>query len=153
LALRLVLDTNVWLDWLVFDDADVAPLKSAAAAAQVEICIDDACAQELAMVLAYPLRKSVLTAAVQTAYMTECRRIARMMVPAISPADPPDSPLPKCRDADDQKFLELACACRADFLVTRDKLLLELVRRKVRRTPFFIVTPAQLNAAMTTSGN
>ena len=26
---RLVLDTNIWLDWLVFDDASAAPLRAA----------------------------------------------------------------------------------------------------------------------------
>ena len=29
MTLRLVLDTNVWLDWLVFDDPGIAPLKLA----------------------------------------------------------------------------------------------------------------------------
>ena len=28
---RLVLDTSVWLDWLVFEDPGVAPLREAAA--------------------------------------------------------------------------------------------------------------------------
>jgi uncharacterized protein len=146
---RLVLDTNVWLDWLVFADAGVAPITIAAASALVEIFIDDACAQELALVLAYPLRKKILTAEEQAARMAECRRIARVSEPAATPVDA--TLLPKCRDADDQKFLELARACRADYLVTKDKLLLELARRKVRRAPFQIVTPAQLIAKMTTS--
>ena len=44
MPLRLVLDTNIWLDWLVFDDAGIAPLKAAAAAARAEIFIDAACA-------------------------------------------------------------------------------------------------------------
>ena len=30
MTLRLVLDTNVWLDWLVFDDPAVAPLAATA---------------------------------------------------------------------------------------------------------------------------
>ena len=143
---RLVLDTNVWLDWLVFADAGVAPITIAAKSARVEIFIDEACAQELALVLAYPLRKQIFTAEEQAAHMTECRRIARVIEPATTPVDTPL--LPKCRDADDQKFLELALACRADFLVTKDLMLLELVRRKVRRTPFRIVTPVQLNTAL-----
>jgi putative PIN family toxin of toxin-antitoxin system len=150
--LRLVLDTNIWLDWLVFDDAGVAPLKAAAAAARAEIFIDAACAGELAAVLAYPLQKKVLAADAQAACMAECRRIARMMEPAAAQSaatdTPSPDPLPVCRDPDDQKFLELARAARADFLVTKDLLLLELARRKVRRTPFRIVTPAQLNAAL-----
>ena len=27
--MRLVLDTNVWLDWLIFDDPAIAPLRTA----------------------------------------------------------------------------------------------------------------------------
>jgi predicted nucleic acid-binding protein len=52
--------------------------------------------------------------------------------------------LPDCRDPDDQKFLELARACGADFLVSRDRALLEIGRRKGRPLPFAIVTPAAL---------
>lgn len=141
--LRLVLDTNVWLDWLVFDDAGVAPLKAAIASAQAEIFIDDACAAELAAVLAYPLRKQILAADAQAACLAECRRLARNAPSPPATASPDPAPLPICRDADDQKFLELARACRADYLVTKDLLLLELARRKVRRAPFGIVTPAE----------
>ncbi|MEO7725762.1 MAG: putative toxin-antitoxin system toxin component, PIN family [Burkholderiales bacterium] len=147
MPLRLVLDTNVWLDWLVFYDASVAPLKAAVAAQHAEIFIDTPCAAELASALAYSLRKKILSADEQAACMSECRRVTRMLETAIDA--PPAYALPVCRDADDQKFLELARACRADFLVTKDALLLELARRKVRRAPFGIVTPAQLNAVLT----
>ncbi len=151
MPLRLVLDTNVWLDWLVFDDAGAAPLKAAVASARAEIFIDAACAEELARVLAYPRKKTMLDEATQAACVAECRRIAQC-VTAAEPADPeifPQPRLPVCRDPDDQKFLELARACRADFLVTKDDLLLELARRKIRRAPFRIVTPAQFIAALT----
>ena len=148
MTLRLVLDTNVWLDWLVFDDAGVAPIKAAAASAQLEIFIDAACADELAAVLGYPLQKKILAPAAQTASLAECRRVARTMEPAPALTPSPDCALPVCRDADDQKFLELARACRADYLVTKDLMLLELARRKIRRAPFAIVTPAQLTAAL-----
>ncbi len=150
MPVRLVLDTNVWLDWLVFDDAGIAPIRAAVAAAQAEIFIDAACAQELARVLAYPRRKKSLDAVMQAACLAECRRVARS-VTAAAHADAGISGatcLPVCRDPDDQKFLELARACRADFLVTKDALLLELARRKVRRAPFRIVTPAQFSAAL-----
>lgn len=52
--------------------------------------------------------------------------------------------LPRCRDPDDQKFLELARDGAADFLVTKDKALLKL--RRISRDPggFRIVTPAAL---------
>ncbi len=143
---RLVLDTNVWLDWLVFDDAGIALLKSAVSVRQVEIFIDEPCAFELATVLGYPLRKQILAPEAQARCMAECRRIARASTRETRAE--PAAPLPVCRDADDQKFLELARACGADFLVTKDKLLLALARRKVKRAPFQIVTPAQLAAEL-----
>ena len=32
---RAVLDTNIWLDWLVFDNAEMAPLKAARSAGRL----------------------------------------------------------------------------------------------------------------------
>ena len=48
---RVVLDTNVWLDWLVFADPGVAALRDAVAGGTAEIWIDDACEAELERVL------------------------------------------------------------------------------------------------------
>ena len=48
--------------------------------------------------------------------------------------------MPRCRDPDDQKFLEAAAAARADALITKDEALLELARRKTK-LPFRILTP------------
>ncbi|MCW5605943.1 MAG: putative toxin-antitoxin system toxin component, PIN family, partial [Burkholderiales bacterium] len=60
-----------------------------------------------------------------------------------SPADSSGVPLPVCKDPDDQKFLELARDCRADFLITKDRDLLVFARRKFQPLPFRIVTPLQ----------
>ena len=136
--LKLVLDTNVWLDCLVFKDASVVPIRNAVELKQAEIFIDDACANELQAVLGYSLRKKIMTVDEQAACLAECRDITRRIDGSI--AHSMDA-LPKCRDADDQKFLELARACGADYLITKDLLLLELERRKVRRTPFRIIAP------------
>ena len=57
-------------------------------------------------------------------------------------------PLPKCRDPDDQKFLELARDCGADYLVTKDKALLVLARRKTRPAPCCIVTPSGMGTIL-----
>ena len=38
--MRLVLDTNVWLDWLVFDDPSVATITAAIAAKRAQVFID-----------------------------------------------------------------------------------------------------------------
>ena len=74
--MRLVLDTNVWLDWLVFDDPELAPLRAAVREGRVRVFIDAACEAELARVLAYPLGRISLDAAAQAACLAECRRQA-----------------------------------------------------------------------------
>ena len=144
--LRLVLDTNAWLDWLVFGDAQIAPLRAAHAAGQIGIYIDEACAEELKRVLAYNLRKAVLDPAVQHAALTECRRLA---LPCDTAGAVGGAALPICRDKDDQKFLELARAARADYLVTKDRDLLELARRKYAQPGFRILTPQAFAAILT----
>lgn len=152
LPLRLVLDTNIWLDWLVFDDHHIAPLKAVVASGQAEICIDAACEQELVRVLAYPRPKKTLDAALQAACLAECRRLAQMAKTGEREGGKAGERgygrLPVCRDPSDQKFLELARDCRADFLVTKDLALLALARRKIQRAPFRIVTPQQFTDAL-----
>jgi uncharacterized protein len=141
---RLVLDTNVWLDWLVFDDPGVAPIKAAVAADRAEIFIDAACEAELARALAYDLgRKFTIDAKAQAACLAECRRVALKIESAPSEAE--RAALPACRDRDDQKFMEAALAAGAHFLVTKDRALLALARRTAR---FGIVPPEGLAAGL-----
>jgi predicted nucleic acid-binding protein len=132
--MRLVLDTNVWLDWLVFDDPELAPVRAAVEQGRARVFIDAACEAELARVLAYPLGRIRLDAAAQAACLAQCRRLAG----AGGGVAPLECVLPVCRDPDDQKFLELARDCGAQALLTKDRALLELSRR----TPFRIVSPA-----------
>ena len=135
--LRLVLDTNVWLDWLVFDDPSIATIKAAVAADRAEVFIDAACEAELERVLAYDLGpRRTPDAAARGACLAECRRVARRIESPVPEAE--RARLPLCRDSDDQKFLEAALAARAEFLLTRDRALLELARHRV---PFRILTP------------
>ena len=135
--MKLILDTNVWLDWLLFDDPSVAALKAAVAEGRAEIFIDAAGEAELARVLAYDLGKRSIDAERQARCLAECRRVSRRFH-----NDAPIAGLPRCADPDDQVFLEAAAAARADYLVTRDRELLELGRRKL---PFQVVSPSSLN--------
>lgn len=134
--MRMVLDTQVWIDWLVFDDPSTAALQAAVS----EIVIDAACEKELERVLAYPLGRRRLDEAARAACLERCRRIARFVEEALP--EERRRELPACRDRDDQKFLELALAAGADCLVTRDRALLELARR--RSLPFRILQPTAL---------
>lgn len=143
MPLRLVLDTNVWLDWLVFDDRGIAAVRSAVETEGAEIFATVDCERELARVLTYPMRKTPLDADVQAEHLARFRSLASMHDHA--PAGDAAA-LPRCADADDQKFLELARDCRADFLITRDRDLLVFARRKHQPLPFRIVTPLQFAA-------
>ena len=135
---RLVLDTHVWLDWLAFDDASVSPLKAAVARGRAELYMDGACEAELERVLGYPIGRKVPEKALQAGRLAEARRLSQAPKRALTEAE--RAALPRCRDRDDQKFLELAAAAEADALVTKDRALLELARR----APFCIVSPADL---------
>jgi putative PIN family toxin of toxin-antitoxin system len=139
--LRLVLDTNVWLDWLVFDDPCVAPIRAALAAERIEICIDAACEAELERALGYDLGRLSPDSAAQAACLAECRRIARRID---APVAAQCARLPRCRDPDDQMFLEAALAAGAQILVTKDRALLELARSG-RPAPFRILAPAEFS--------
>ncbi len=139
MTLRLVLDTNVWLDWLVFDDPGVAVLQSAVATGEAEIVIAAECEAELIRVLGYPLQKWTLDASRQAACLARCRSLARGVESRCSIV------LPRCDDPDDQKFLELAAGAGAGWLITRDRALLALARQHPP-LPFHIVTPAEFAA-------
>lgn len=137
--MRVVLDTNVWLDWLLFDDPAVAPLRAACDAGTVEVLIDAPCEAELERVLGYRFYGETLSPEKQAACLDECRRVAKKVE-----ADGRNvGRLPVCRDPDDQKFLELAAAARADALVTKDDALLALADRGLA---FRIVKPAMVCA-------
>jgi putative PIN family toxin of toxin-antitoxin system len=140
-AKRIVLDTNIWLDWLLFRDESVSYLQKAVTDGRAEVVIDAACEAELERVLAYDFAKHTLDPAAQAACLAECRRIARRIDDAAPEAE--RKLLPRCADPDDQKFLELALAAHAECLVTKDHKLLELARRT---KPFRILTPRKFSA-------
>ena len=131
--MRLVIDTQVWLDWLVFADPSVAALRAAIDQGRAEALIDAAGLAELERVLAYPLGKRTVDAA---ACLAACQKIATR----VEAGSGESGLLPRCRDPDDQKFLTLAKHARADCLVTRDRELLRLNGRC--KAWFQVVSPA-----------
>jgi len=133
--MRIVLDTNVWLDWLVFNDPAVIPLKSARSDGLVRIAINSAGLEELGRVLAYAEFK--LDAAARSALFTQVRNCTYRADTVLI------SPLPRCADPNDQKFLELARDAQADWLITKDKALLRLAKKQFSAVAFRIGTPEQ----------
>jgi len=139
--MRLVLDTNVWIDWLVFDDPSIAPLRAAQQAGGLQILIDDACLEELKVVLAYPelkLDESQIRIHLETVDRCVVRHVGQRKAVA----------LPRCSDPDDQKFLTLAGDASADWLLTRDKALLGLNRR-LKAAGFRIGSPSEWSVTHT----
>lgn len=123
-SLTLVVDTNVWLDWLIFDDARVRPLAVALRARRVSAIATPPMLDELEAVLARP--GFALAADQREAMLARVRAAVRLSAPA------PDCRLP-CTDPDDRKFIDLAVAQRADWLLSRDKALLRLRRPAAAR--------------------
>jgi putative PIN family toxin of toxin-antitoxin system len=135
--MRLVLDTNVVLDVIVFRDRGAAPLRAAIEARKVTLLTTAECLAELRRVLGYPEFK-LDPAAQERAFAWYAERAEVVGTPQ------PEPLLPRCRDADDQKFLDLAWAALADHLVSKDKALLELDRRVAKLGRFAIVQTPDL---------
>jgi putative PIN family toxin of toxin-antitoxin system len=130
----LVLDTNVVLDLLHFDDAMARPLRHALEDGRVRCVVTQATLEEWRRVLAYP--EFGLDAARQAGLLARYQALSEMVEAAGAPAG-----LPNCSDPDDQKFLELAAAARVQGLVSKDRALLKLRRRCA---PYFrIMTAAE----------
>ncbi|MDD2744799.1 MAG: putative toxin-antitoxin system toxin component, PIN family [Rhodocyclaceae bacterium] len=134
--LRLVLDTNVVLDLYHWANTDAVPIMAALEAGQIECFADERTLDELLRVLTYP----------QLKMMPEMRvdryNRYRDLVQLVQAGEAP--PLPRCKDRDDQKFLELAARCEADILVSKDKALLRLRGRTT--LGFQILQPAAASA-------
>ena len=135
---RVVLDTNVLVSLYVFADSRFAQLREKIESGEWQALTNDVCMNEFRRVLAYPI--FALAEAGQRralhAYDASVTRLAGCEWQQAAIAS-----LPRCRDRDDQKFLELARDSAADWLVTDDKALLRLARRESLRGLFRILTP------------
>jgi putative PIN family toxin of toxin-antitoxin system len=134
---RAILDTNVVLDLLVWQNPEAATLRDAVLGRQIACIADVEGLAELERVLAYP--KLELDPAAQT-------RIHAQYTSLVScpPAEAFFETIPRCSDRDDQKFLELAVRQRADLLISRDKALLRLAKRIRKIAPrLAILTPTE----------
>ncbi len=135
--MRLVLDTNVVLDMFHWRNPVAAEILTAASNGRVTLVTNSACLAELEHVIRRP--EFGLEEAAVAALLRAYREVVTLGDEAT--ASQPLPGLPRCRDRDDQKFLELARDAAADLLVTRDKALLTLARRKYGLAGFRIVTP------------
>jgi uncharacterized protein len=133
-TLLVVLDTNAVLDWLVFGDPGMARLAEALAAGSVQWIASAAMRDEFDHVLGRGLvaARSANADRIADHWQRLCRR-----------ADvPAELSALRCTDPDDQKFIDLALAAGARWLVTRDKALLRLRRGALQRG-LLVLPPSQ----------
>ncbi|MBN4664972.1 putative toxin-antitoxin system toxin component, PIN family [Pandoraea nosoerga] len=145
---RVVLDTNVWIDLLVFDDPVARPVREALVARRLTALMAPRCRDELAIVLTYPQFASHEIDNDAALGWVDMHTLPIGPMPAsgdIAPA----APLPLCRDRDDQKFLEAARDGQAHWLVSKDKAVLKLRSRVARQFGFRIVTASAFASLLT----
>lgn len=135
---RLVLDTNVSLDWLVFGDPGVQPLVAAIRARQVLWLACPRMRDELAHLLGHASLARWQPDAAQA--LAQFDRWASLQ------PEPPVAPRLRCSDADDQVFVDLALAHRVRWLISHDRAVLKLGRR-LRLHGVAVMKPAQWGAA------
>ncbi len=121
--LKIVLDTNIILDVLVFNDAAAEPIRQSLAANSLNWLATHAMRDELARVLAYPkiVQRLNFYALTADAVLKKYDQHAQIVEAA-----------PKanvtCKDADDQKFIDLAVQHQA-LLISKDQHILSIRKR------------------------
>ena len=116
----VVIDTNVLLDMLFWEDATTVPLKRALCSDRIWPVRSDDTVDELADVLRRPR--------FDLAFEKQCELLKLWHTLAIG-VTAGDAPHIFCRDPDDVKFLVLAHVLRADYLITKDKKVLRAGRK------------------------
>lgn len=136
--LRAVIDTNVLLDFWVFDDPATRALREAIEGGRVTALRCRSLIDELVDVLMRPVFE------MSTDRRDEIVRLwneATEVVESVAPSTL------ACSDRTDQKFLDLAFSAQADWLVTKDKALLKL-RRQAGSRGLAILQPLETVARL-----
>ncbi|WP_298212945.1 putative toxin-antitoxin system toxin component, PIN family [Acidovorax sp.] len=122
-ARAVVVDTNVALDLLIFSDPRTTPLRTLLAQGRLTWIATQVMRDELERVLAYPhivermAYYRVNAAQVLAAFDAQARLVE--IAPKVAYV---------CKDADDQKFIDLAAAHRA-ILLSKDKAVICMRKR------------------------
>jgi putative PIN family toxin of toxin-antitoxin system len=119
----IVLDTNIVLDLLLFSDPATQALKQALASAKIQWLSTQAMRDELERVLSYPKIMARLAVTELDAAKVLQRFDAQARLVEVAP-----KASVTCRDADDQKFIDLAVQHQA-MLLSKDRAVLCMKKR------------------------
>jgi uncharacterized protein len=136
MALRVVLDTNVLVSALVFASPGAYWLRALWQRQHIVPLASRESIEELIRVLAYG--KFALSESDQRDLLEDYLPFVETVVATKAKG------MPACRDPNDEKFLRLAYAAKADALVTGDRDLLALARQ----SKLAIIDPAALKARL-----
>jgi putative PIN family toxin of toxin-antitoxin system len=136
---RIVLDTNVCLDLFVFGDSMCSHVLAALRSGAVQAVTREDCRAEWLRVLHYP--QLPVDDKLRPALIDAFDALIQLLPPDASTLCEDDTCLPRCGDPDDQKFLELALASGARWLLSKDNELLKLDRRTRSAGLFAICLP------------
>jgi len=141
-AFRVVLDTNVAMSALVFAQGQLAWARQFWQQGRYLPLVSAATDGELMRALTYPKFKLSRDDQQELLadYLPYCITVR---IPVPPPKTQP------CRDPSDIPFLQLALTGKADYLVTRDKDLLNLAGK----FPPSITTAEEFRGSLTTTGN
>ena len=137
----LILDTNAWLDWLVFADPQTTLLNQRFNEGRLTLPASPSGRAEFIDVISRD--RFGLDRDQQTECIERYDRCCQML---------PDARIAgsytklRCSDPDDQQFLELAVGAKAGWLLTRDRALLKLARPAWRDHQFRILSLAEWSA-------
>lgn len=134
---RLVLDTNMLVSALLFQNGHLAWLRRSWQSRRISPLLCRATTDELLRVLTYPK------------FRLDQNEIMALLGDLLLYAETVDQPMPppeahRCRDPDDQVFVDLLVATGADALVTGDSDLLAVAAQ----SDLPILTPAQLRETL-----
>lgn len=116
---RLVLDTNILLDILVFEDPSTIELKQALLSRRLAAWTRKEILEEFQEVIARPLFK------LDPPTQENLIRKAQELHHHIDSSELPPAPF-KCEDQDDQVFLDLALKLAPCLLISKDNAVLKL---------------------------
>lgn len=130
---RWVLDTNVVIDWLMFNDPYMDPLRERVADDRLVVLTHEPALVELKRVLGYrqlelsPERQAEIyvcyVASTNAVSLPDGASLKKLMMPG---------GFPRCRDRDDEHFIALAYHQKADALVSRDNAVYGLKARAAK---------------------
>ncbi len=124
-ARTVVIDTNILLDAFIFNDPAAQPLKQALASGELHWLATQPMRDELQRVLGYKqiIPRLAFYQLSPVDVMAQFDQYAQLVPVA------PKAPV-TCRDADDQKFIDLAVAYKA-MLLSKDNAVLCMSKRLI----------------------